>query len=511
MQHGTSAQDMAPAVDCRAVRKVFNTTTVLDDVTMTVGRGKVVALVGENGAGKSTLLKIVAGLHPPSGGELSILGEAVTTFKPTEAQARGVQIVTQELSLVPELAVWENIFLGRLRCRGPGLLGLIDSRRMIREAQEALDAFGVAISARARLSSISLSYAQIVEIVKAVHCKPQVLLLDEPTSSLTDSETERLFAIVEKLKAAGITVIFTTHKMNEIQRMSEEIVVLRDGRITLTARTGEITPDQVVEAMVGRELSHQKIAIPTVDPAAPPRLSVRGYSTRAGSDADIALELRPGEILGLAGIAGAGRTSFLESLFGIRPPVRGEVLIDGAAYEKRGPSRSIKLGMAFVPEDRKSAGLVLSMSVGQNASLAKLEQFTGPMGLVRGREEGLAAETALLALHTKFQSRRMEVQLLSGGNQQKVLVSRWLISDRPRLVLLDEPTRGIDVGAKADMYDLIADFASEGAAVIVSSSELPELMLLCHRIAVFQEGTLKNVFVRGSFSEAAIVKAAIGE
>jgi len=501
------------AVECHEVKKAFNVTTVLDNVNLSLETGNVIALVGENGAGKSTLLNIVAGLLPPSGGELRLFGETVEQFSPTHARHRGVQIVTQELSLVPELAVWENIFLGREYAQGPGLFGYVNAARMIREAQTALDEFGIRISAREKVKNLSLSYAQIVEIVKAINCRPRVLLLDEPTSSLTDAETEHLFAVVKRLKKNRITVIFTTHKMNEIQRMADEIVVLRDGAITLTAHAGDITPDEIVRAMVGRELSQHRVELPAVDPAATPCLRVSAYSTRRNTTDPqqcITLDLHPGEVVGLAGIAGAGRTSFLESIYGIRAPVQGEVFLDGIPYEQRTPSRSIKKGIAYVPEDRKASGLVLSMGVGENATLAKLSHFVSRLGFVSGGREGAAAEEALYQLRTKYQSRNTEVANLSGGNQQKVLVSRWLIADEPKVILLDEPTRGIDVGAKADMYDLIAALASRGVAVFVASSELPELMLLCHRIAVFREGTLKCIFEREEFSEEAIVKAAIG-
>lgn len=500
------------AVACRGLKKAFNSTTVLDHVNLDLAQGQVVALVGENGAGKSTLLNIMAGLLPPTDGSLSLFGEAVSHFSPTTAQAHGVQIVTQELSLVPELTVWENIFLGRERTRGPAGLGYIDAATMVREAQAAIDDFGVPISARVRVKSLSLSYAQVVEIVKAINCKPRVLLLDEPTSSLTDAETDHLFAMVRRLREAGITVIFTTHKMNEIQKMADEIVVLRDGAITLTAHNDDISPDEIVSAMVGRELSRHQIKLPEVEPDAAVRLRVRDFSTRAPErqPETINLDLHAGEVIGLAGIAGAGRTSFLEALYGIRRPVNGEVELDGQPFEKRAPGRSIRHGLAYVPEDRKDAGLVLSMGVGQNTTLAKLSHFVSGLGLVNAGAEGAAAEQALKQLHTKYASRKMEVGSLSGGNQQKVLVARWLIADTPRVILLDEPTRGIDVGAKADMYDLIAQLASEGVAVLVASSELPELMLLSHRIAVFKDGVIERIFEREDFSEEEIVKVAIG-
>lgn len=500
------------AVTCRGLKKAFNVTTVLDHVNLDLAQGRVVALVGENGAGKSTLLNIMAGLLPPTDGELLLFGEAIEHFSPTTAQSHGVQIVTQELSLVPELTVWENIFLGREHTRGPAGLRYIDGATMAREAQAALDDFGVAISARERVKNLSLSYAQVVEIVKAINCRPKVLLLDEPTSSLTDAETEHLFAMVRRLRQAHITVIFTTHKMNEIQKMADDIVVLRDGVITLTARSADISADDIVRAMVGRELSRHQIALPAVDMASSPRLRVQHFATRPleRQRATVDLELRAGEVVGLAGIAGAGRTSFLEAVYGIRPPVCGDVFLDEKSFVKRTPQRSIKRGMAYVPEDRKDAGLVLSMGVGQNTTLAKLVHFVSPLGLLRARSEASASERALKQLHTKYASRGMEVGSLSGGNQQKVLVARWLIADTPKVLLLDEPTRGIDVGAKADMYDLIARLATEGVAIVVSSSELPELMLLSHRIAVFKDGVIGRMFERNEFSEEEIVKVAIG-
>lgn len=509
----TPETHMIPAVECRAVKKAFNMTTVLENVDLDLGGGSVVALVGENGAGKSTLLGIIAGLLPPTEGEVCLFGDTIHHFSPSEAQRHGVQIVTQELSLVPELTVWENIFLGREHTHGLRGLGYIDASSMVREAQAALDEFGVTIFAKEKVKNLSLSYAQVVEIVKAINCKPKVLLLDEPTSSLTDAETEKLFAVVRQLKRRGISVIFTTHKMNEIQKMADEIVVLRDGVITLEAHASSISADDIVRAMVGRELAQHDITLPSVGREGTPRLRVRGFSTRRETENStecIELDLYPGEVVGLAGIAGAGRTSFLEALYGIRPPVQGLVYVGGESYEQRTPRCSISRGIAYVPEDRKASGLVLSMGVGENTTLAKLQHFVSRLGLVRSGTEGSAADQALKQLRTKYQSRGTEVANLSGGNQQKVLVARWLIGDEPKVLLLDEPTRGIDVGAKADMYDLIHHLASRGVAVLVASSELPELMLLSHRIAVFREGMINRIFDRAEFSEEVLVKAAIG-
>ncbi|HET7313420.1 sugar ABC transporter ATP-binding protein [Salinisphaera sp.] len=502
----------ANILECVEIGKRFGTTAVLNRIDLALQAGRVTALMGENGAGKSTLLNIIAGLIAPSTGELRIDGDIVREFTPSAGQAHGIQIVTQELSLVPHLTVADNIFLGRELAAGSKRIGYLQSRRMFGEAQAAIDAFGVPIDARARVEQISLSYAQIVEIIRAYHRRPRILLLDEPTSSLTSNETRHLFDIVDKLRRDGTTVVFTTHKMDEVEQMADDIAVLRDGDITLTAAARDLSSADVVDAMVGRKLAEQRLVLPDIE-ADVPVLAVEGYATRdadgdAGHSFDFAV--RPGEIVGLAGIAGAGRTAFLKSVYGLHSARRGHVHLAGDDYAERSPSRSLARGLMYIPESRKESGLVMSQGIAANAILANLGRFSGLAGWLKTSREHHLTREALETLRTKYESTRASVAQLSGGNQQKTLVARCLIADDPAVLLLDEPTRGIDVGAKADIYEIIVELAGQGVAIVMSSSELPELMTLSHRIAVFKDGFIARVFERNQFREADIVRTAIG-
>lgn len=502
----------APAVlRCAELGKRFGQTAVLTDVTLSAAKGRALALMGENGAGKSTLLGIFAGLLAPSSGRVFVHGEPVTHFTPVEAQRRGVQIVTQELSLVPGLTVWENIHLGRELCLGGWEHGVLDRRRMRKRAAALLDSFGLDISPDARIDDLSLSHAQVVEILKIHSRAPEILLLDEPTSALTEGETRSLFKLIRQMKAAGTTIVFTTHKMNEIGQIGDDVVVLRDGRITLYGQVDQTPTDEIVSAMVGRELS--AIDLHLHEPAKDARIvfEARNLVTARDQSEGVSLTCRAGEILGLAGIAGAGRTAFMECVFGLGRSFGGDVVINGRVYAGRRPGRSIAAGVAYVPQDRKSAGLVLAQDVVANTSLAQLGAFCAPLGFVRRGEERERSETSLASLRTRYHDLGQEVGELSGGNQQKVLLSRWLVADQPAVLMLNEPTRGIDVGAKADIYRIIAALAERGVAVIVSSSELPELMLLCHAIAVFRNGVPRRTFSRAGFSEEDIIRVAIGE
>ena len=499
-------------LECRNIGKHFGSAIVLDGIDLSLRAGRVTALMGENGAGKSTLLNILAGLIGPSSGEVRIGGDLVTVFTPAAGQARGVEIVTQELSLIPHLTVADNIFLGRELTGGVKTGGFLKSRRMRQAAQAAIDDFGIPIAAGERIEQISLSYAQIVEIIRAYHRDPPILLLDEPTSSLTQNETQHLFNIVRRLREAGTAVVFTTHKMNEVEHMADDIAVLRDGRITLTATADEISSTEVINAMVGRELAEQRLDLPEIT-AADPVLSVSDYVTRRADDTaspTFGLAVRPGEIVGLAGIAGAGRSAFLKSVYGLHRARAGTVALNGEPYESRSPSRSLARGLMYIPEDRKDAGLVLSLDIAENAVLANLGRFSGFGTWIKRGEEDRLCRAALEALRTKHAGTRTAVAELSGGNQQKAMVARCLIADEPRVLLLDEPTRGIDVGAKADIYEIIVELARQGIAIVIASSELPELMTLSHRVAVFADGTVRRTFERADFDEAAIVRAAIG-
>lgn len=501
----------AASFRCVEVCKSFGQTTVLTGVTLSVSKGRALALMGENGAGKSTLLGVFAGLVVPSAGKVFINGIAVSQFTPVEAQRHGVQIVTQELSLVPGLTVWENIHLGRELCLGGRAHGVIDRPLMRNRAGALLDMFGIGISPDTRIDELTLSHAQVVEILKIYNRRPNILLLDEPTSALTEGETRSFFKLVHQMKADGTTIVFTTHKMNEIGQIGDDVVVLRDGRITLYGQVDQTTTSEIVSAMVGRELSTIDLQLHEPPDKAPIVFETRNLATVQGPAEGVSLTCRAGEIIGLAGISGAGRAAFMENVFGLRRSFGGNVVINGSPYVGRRPARSIAAGVAYVPQDRKSAGLVLSLDLVTNTSLAQLGAFCTPFGFVRRGAERERSESSLAALHTRYHDLGQEVGELSGGNQQKVLLSRCLVGGQPTVLLLNEPTRGIDVGAKADIYRIIVALASSGVAVIVSSCELPELMLLCHTIVVFRNGTPRRTFPRTEFSEEEIIRVAIGE
>ncbi|REC96441.1 sugar ABC transporter ATP-binding protein [Kushneria indalinina] len=507
-----SSDAAVAVVEYRDISKRFGTSVVLDEINLSLYPGRVMALMGENGAGKSTMLSILAGLLAPSQGAIVVDGEEITEYSPSAGQASGIEIVTQELSLVPHLTVANNIFLGRELTQGARTGGFLKSSRMTQEAQAAIDEFDIPIAADDRIEQISLSYAQIVEIIRAWHRRPRVLLLDEPTSSLTRNETRHLFEIVRRLRDAGTSVVFTTHKMDEVEQMADDIAVLRDGKITLTAPIERLSSNEIISAMVGRELAEQQLDLPPIKET-DPVLSVSNYATRQtseGHEGVFDFSVRPGEIVGLAGIAGSGRTAFFKSVYGLHTARTGDVKLARQPYTKRSPSNSLKRGLIYIPENRKEAGLVLSLDIAQNTILSNLARFTGPGGWIRrGQEENVSRE-ALESLHTKYFGARTPVAALSGGNQQKAMVARCLIADDPQVLLLDEPTRGIDVGAKADIYAIIVDLARHGIAIVVSSSELPELMTLSHRIAVFRDGAICQSLERDAFDEKEIVRAAIG-
>lgn len=502
----------AAVLRCVDVGKHFGQANVLSGVTMSIPqKGRAVALMGENGAGKSTLLGIIAGLLPPSSGQIFMDGEAVTQFTPADAQRRGVQIVTQELSLVPALTVWENIYLGQEICHDGWARNFINRRRMREQTKALIDTFGIDISVDARIDELSLSHAQVIEILKIYNRRPRIVLLDEPTSALTESETRSLFKLIHQMKADGTTIVFTTHKMNEIDQIGDDIVVLRDGQITLNGKVGQMPTNEIVSAMVGRELSTIDLNLKKPDITAPIIFKAQDFVITQGQTEGVTLSCRAGEILGLAGIAGAGRTAFMESVFGLRRSFGGEVTVNGHVYDKRQPSRSIAKGVAYVPQDRKSAGLVLSQNIVTNTSIAQLGAFSTSLGFVRRAAEQEKSKFSLATLHTRYQHLEQEVGELSGGNQQKILLARWLVAKQPDVLLLNEPTRGIDVGAKVDIYRIINTLAARGVAIIVSSSELPELMLLCHAIAVFRNGAPRRIFSKEEFSEEDIIRVAIDE
>ncbi len=473
---------MAPSMlECRDISMSFGGVPVLKNVTFEMAPGTVTALAGENGAGKSTLMKIASGQYRPDAGHVMVRGQELPIGNAQAAVRLGVAIVPQELASVMDLTVYENIFLGR-EIRGP--LGL-RRKEMVAQARAALEVFGIDIDPNAMMHDLSVGIRQIIEIVKATSTGARVILLDEPSSAIARQEVERLFTVIRTLRDEGVAVLLTTHKMEEIRAVSDRVVVLRDGGLVLDEPIGNVSDDDIVTAMIGRELEELFPELPV--PSDTCRLSVNGLALQ-GEDELASLEVCAGEIVGLAGLVGAGRTELLEGIYGIRPTSEGRVVVDGHEVPRNSPVAAIHAGIALVPEDRKGAGLVLSMDVLDNTSLPRLSSFTAG-GLLRPARRRAAATEATTAVELRSRGLGQMVETLSGGNQQKVAFARWLIGD-VSVLLLDEPTRGVDIGARSEIYRIIVDLAARGMAIVMASSDMPEILGLSHRALVLREGRI---------------------
>ncbi|MBA2518270.1 MAG: sugar ABC transporter ATP-binding protein [Chloroflexia bacterium] len=491
------------------VTKLFPGVRALHDVSFDVIAGEVHALIGENGAGKSTLMKILSGVYTDYQGEVRLDGRPLALSSPRDAQRHGIATIHQELNLIPELTVAENIFLGREPRTAAGLL---DTRHLERETRQLLDRLNLPIPPNRPVKRLRVGEQQLVEVAKALSLEARLLILDEPTSALSQTEIGRLFTVIAALKAGGVTMIYISHKFDEIFRIADLVTVLRDGEYITTLPIAETTERQLIQLMVGRSLSDlfpKATATPGADV-----LRVDGLGLLASEEAggrslhDISFTLRRGEIIGLAGLMGAGRTELLETIFGVFPPrrVRGTITVAGRTIRLTSPRAAIRAGLAFVTEDRKQQGLVLKLSVAHNMTLAALGRWLR-FDVIRRRAEADAVRDSIAQLRIRTPSPAVEVEKLSGGNQQKVVLARCLLT-RPHVLLLDEPTRGIDVGAKAEIYALINQLAEEGAGIVIASSELPELLSMCDRILVLCEGRLTAVFSRHEATQEAIMAAA---
>jgi ABC-type sugar transport system ATPase subunit len=489
-----------PLLSLTDISKTFAGTAALGGVDLHLEHGEVHALVGENGSGKSTLLRIAAGVHRPSAGSIRVDGREREYHRPADATADGIVLVTQEGSLMPDLSATENIFVGRLgRGRAQIQWGALHER-----AAELLATLGAQFDPRRITRTLAPDEQQLVEIARALSYDSRVVLLDEPTSSLDREETQRLIDAIRRLAERGIAVVLVSHRLPELFAASDRFTVLRDGRLIGTRPRADVTEDWLVQAMVGREL--QRLA-PRTNPqtAATPRLEVRDLRDRAGRVRDISLTVNPGEIVGLAGLVGAGRSELLETIVGLRRRGGGEVLVDGQSVQGDVAS-SLRRGLALVPEDRKRQGVVPERSIHENATL------TLPLKrrLMRRRDDESAAFRPWLErLGVKYASCEQPIVSLSGGNQQKVLLARALLVE-PRVLMLDEPTRGIDLGAKQRIYQEIIALAAGGMGLLVASSELPELLAICHRVAVLREGRIVAEYDHEAMNEEVIVGSATG-
>jgi ABC-type sugar transport system ATPase subunit len=494
-----------PILEAENIDKRFPGVHALDNVSLTITPGEVHAVVGENGAGKSTLMKILAGAYGPDRGTIRIDGEAVTIENPRAAQDLGIITIYQELSLVDALSVGENVFLGDLPTRSGGSWR-VDWPTVWSRAAELLERVGLRIRPQTRVRDLSVAQKQMVEIARALARNVRVLILDEPTSSLTERETEKLFEIISQLRNRGVGIIYISHRLGEVFRIAQQVTVLRDGIVVGSLPVRDASEELLVRMMVVRDLARLFTEARASD--APVRLEVRGLSRR-GVLHDVSLSLRGGEIVGLAGLVGAGRTELARCLFGADSISEGEILLDGAKVDIRSPGHAVDLGIALVPEDRKLQALILGMGVRENLSLPVLDRLGSPFVPSRRRERALASDyIRSLTIRTPHMEQR--VSALSGGNQQKVVIARWLAT-KPKVLILDEPTRGIDVGAKAEVHALIARLAEQGVAILMISSELPEILGMSHRILVMRGGRIVAEIPRQDATEESIMAAATGQ
>ncbi|GAB3618465.1 sugar ABC transporter ATP-binding protein [Okibacterium endophyticum] len=482
-------------LECRDLEKAFGGVPVLKGVSLSLEAGTITALAGENGAGKSTLMKIASGQYRPDAGTVLVRGENLPSGNAQAAHRLGVAIVPQELASVLEMKVYENIFIGR-EIRGP--LGL-KRKAMIEEARQALEAFGVAINPSARMGSLPVGLRQIVEIIKATNTGAKVILLDEPSSAIAEREVERLISVMRQLRDRGVALLFTTHKMEEIRALADRVVVLRDGGLVLDEPLRSLTDDDIVTAMIGRELED---LFPDVPPAGTETVLTIDNLHVAGAPKPISVTVKKGEIVGLAGLVGAGRTELLETVFGVRTSSSGTVAVNGTTVRPGSPSSAIDARIAFVPEDRKGAGAVLPMNVLDNGTLPRLSKFsTG--GLLRQKARRSEVRAAMESVKLRSRGLDQTMETLSGGNQQKVVLARWLTSPVD-VLLLDEPTRGVDVGARSEIYRIIVDLAAQGMAVLMASSDMPEVLSLSHRALVLREGEIAGELSAAELADPAV-------
>ena len=470
-----------------SLRKEYPGTLALDGVSLRMEGGSVHALVGKNGAGKSTLVKILTGAVQPSAGTLRVGGREVVLRSPRAALHEGIAAVYQELSLIPELTVGENILLGRMPHRRGRARWAIDWRAAFESAAHHLERLRISLDVRAKVRSLSVAAQQTVEIAKAMSYDPAVLMLDEPTSALAQRESDRLFELIRSLAERGVVLLYITHRLQELPRVADTVSVLRNGRLAGTVAVAEASPSRIAEMMFG-DVPHVPPAPPaTLQTSGPEVLRVENLS-RAGVLNGVSFSLGRGEILGLAGLLGSGRTELLRALFGADPPEGGRVLVEGKEADPSRPSRMKRLGIGFTPENRKEEGLVQSLSTRANLCLANLERIARAGFTTRARERRqIAPVVRMVGIHAP--DLEAPISVLSGGNQQKVTLGKWLTTE-PKLLLLDEPTRGIDVRAKLQIFELVRDLSARGISSIVVSSELEELLELCHRILIMREGRI---------------------
>ncbi|MFV0364098.1 MAG: sugar ABC transporter ATP-binding protein [Suipraeoptans sp.] len=487
-------------LEMKNISKVFPGVKALDEVTFLVRKGTVHSLMGENGAGKSTLMKCLYGIYSVDGGEITLDGKKVAFSNPAEALNSHVSMVHQELNQVLHQTVMENMWLGRY----PKKNGLIDHKKMYDDTTSIFKELDIAVDPKVKMGSLPVSQKQMIEIAKAVSYDAKVIVMDEPTSSLTDKEVEHLFAIIEKLKSAGTSIIYISHKMEEILRISDDVTVMRDGKWISTKEASELTVDEIIRLMVGRELTERYPFRETK--CGETLLKVEGLGTYNKGFKDISFELKKGEVLGIAGLVGAQRTELLEALFGMRRLGKGEILLHGKKIQNKTPHQAIKNKFALLTEERRKDGIFPGLSVGFNMTISNLDEYIRPSRILNNRFMNKHIDEMVERMKVKTPSSKVQIKNLSGGNQQKVILGRWLLTS-PEVLLLDEPTRGIDVGAKYEIYQLMNELAAQGKGIIMVSSEMPELLGVCDRIMVMSNGHQSGLFDAKETSQVEIMSS----
>lgn len=493
---------MSDLVNMQGIEKRFPGVHALKAVSFTLRRGEVHALMGENGAGKSTLMKILSGVYTRDEGQVEVDGKSVNFDGPRAAQDAGIGIIHQELSLMNDLTAAQNIFIGR----EPRLrFGRLDEAALNRQAAEIFAQMHLDLDPRTRVGELTIAKQQMVEIAKALSYRSRVLVMDEPTAALNDAEVAELFAIIRKLRGEGVGIIYISHKMDELKQIADRVTVMRDGETIGTVEAADTPVSEIIAMMVGRILDDAALELPPVGDA-PFALEVEGLR-RGREIRDVSFSVRKGEIFGFAGLMGAGRTEVARAIFGADPREAGVIRIMGREVNIRAPSDAVAAGIGYLSEDRKHFGLATGMNVRANVAMTSLDRFTSKFGVLDEEAMRETAESYITQLGIRTPSDTQEVRLLSGGNQQKVVIAKWLLRECD-ILIFDEPTRGIDVGAKAEIYKLLVDLAAEGRAIIVISSELPEVLRLSHRIAVMCEGRLTGILERDGATQESIMKLA---
>lgn len=499
-----------PILTMEKISKKFGPIYALKDVNLEIYPGEVHALLGENGAGKSTLMKILTGIYTPTSGEIKSLTQNYTELTPQQASDERISIIYQELSVIDELSVLENLFVGNLPIK-QGLVKVVDWKTMKKKARDIFNQMGVKITLEQPVEEISISYKQMVEIAKSLLSEAKILIMDEPTSSLTDTEVSALFKIIEDLKAKGVAIVYISHKLKEIQQIADRYSVLKDGTVVDTGLCEGKNNDYYIRQMVGRDIAHNYVD-PNRNPNTPVLLEVKNLSSRKDKRIqNVSFDVREGEIIGFFGLVGSGRTELMNCLFGADKISSGEILYKGKDITPKSPVHAVKNGIAYVTENRRQTGFFDNFSIGKNIAIPKAIKdhgFYGMGGIINRKAERKIAEFQSERFSVKAQNITQNITELSGGNQQKVIIGKWMAMN-PSLIIFDEPTRGIDVGAKSDIYGIMREVSDVNVAVIMISSELPEILAVCDRIAVFADGKISRILDHKDANEDIILEYAL--